>query len=226
MKESFNGLNNSGRFGPGVHRLSRASPGFTLLELIIALSLSLFVLVAVIAVVTAVIRYQFEGLRKGQVTGLTLYSLARMHRELENATHLDLPSTASPAGSVLSGCSNWSANMNPLPNQIDSSQPVEAFYYCVDSNNSLLRYSGTGICPYSPQPAPCGSGSGFTPVVYRNFYLMDGLGYFFKRSTEVAGVEMSYIIGKATPTAEVPIPVAYKLSTKVGMNKAYGNPLD
>jgi prepilin-type N-terminal cleavage/methylation domain-containing protein len=207
----------------------RAPEGFSLIELLIALSISLFVLVGIVSLNTSMVRFHFEGIRRGEVTGMTLYGLSQLHRKLENASHLQFPNSTSPSGNILSGCVNWSAALSRITGtgKIDAGASVESFYYCVDSANSLMLYRSS-VCPPVP-PASCGSASAgmdMETVVFRNFFKMDNQPQFFKRSAAVAGVELHYIVGHATPTANVPIPVAYKFNIKIGMNKASHNAED
>ncbi|MBI5629460.1 MAG: hypothetical protein HY921_01100 [Elusimicrobia bacterium] len=202
----------------------RKAGGFTLIELLIAAVLSIAVLLGIISLSSSILRYQYEGVRKGKVSGQTLFALSRMQKEIEEATHLELPSYSSTTGNVLSACANWSMALSPPGGaSVDSTLAVSSFYYCVDSSNSLLRYSGT-TCPYTA-PASCGSGT-FETVVYQNFYLMDNYSYYFARASDVGGVEMHYIVGNSTPTANVPNPAAYKINTKIGMRKNYLNTYD
>lgn len=201
--------------------------GFTLVELIVALVLSAFVLVGIVGVATQMVRFQMEGQKKGDVSGWTLLSLSKMHKELEDASVLDFPSAASPTGDYISGCSNYTRITNA---PIDPALPVTAFWYCVETGgltpNRLLRYSSAGVCPM-PAPA-CGSGS--FEVYARDFYKRDGLPYFFRRAPDASGIEVNYTIGVATATSlaneHMPAPVFLKVQTKISMNKSFNNPAD
>lgn len=201
--------------------------GFTLVELIVALVLSAFILVGIVGVATQMVRFQMEGQRKGDVSGWTLLSLAKMHKELEDASVLDFPSAATPTGDYISGCSNYTRITNA---PIDSSLPVTAFWYCVQTTgltpNRLLRYSSAGTCPMAA-PA-CGSGS--FEVYAQDFHKRDGLGYFFRRAPEASGIEVNYTIGIATATdvsnKQMPNPVFVRVQTKISMNKSFNNTAD
>ena len=84
---------------------------FSLIELVVALSLSAFVLVGIVGVASQMIRFQMESANKGDVTGWTLLSLQRMNKEIVDATVLQCPSAypgcAGVNSDVLSGCSNY-----------------------------------------------------------------------------------------------------------------------
>jgi prepilin-type N-terminal cleavage/methylation domain-containing protein len=212
--------------------------GFTLIELIVALVLSAFVLVGIVGVATQMIRFQMEGHKKGDVTGWTLLSLAKMNKELEDASVLDFPPPGLPPadrGDHISGCSNYTRGSIP-PGPIDASLPVTAFWYCVQTDwyweeakrttNRLLRYSSIGSCP-AIAPS-CGSEP--FEVYALDFYKRDGLNYFFRRADDVSGVEVNYTVGIATAAdaanANMPNPVFIKVQAKIGMNKSYNNTAD
>lgn len=201
-------------------RRRRAALGFTLTELVISLTLSSFVLVGIVGVASQMIRFQMEGKTKGDVTGWTLISLNKMHRELENATVLDYPTTT---GDSISGCSNYTKVTGGV---IQVGGAIEAFRYCV-SGNQLMRYGSTGACPMGA--VTCGVTGGYE-VYARDFYKIGGMTYFFRRANEVSGLELNYIVGIATanadPTGQRTMPVYMKVQTKIGMNKAYNNTLD
>lgn len=228
----------------------RCEKGFTLLELIVALSLSVFVLVGVITVATSMVRYQMDAIRKGSATGGTLMAITRMTKEIEDSTYLKCPGNdpSCPAltGDEVSGCTNWSTQNQGADKRIDptldpdgagplsAATNVTSWRYCV-SANSLLRYENQGTSCSVPITA-CGGGTPETVVWQKpGFYKMDNIGYFFKRSNDIGGVELHFIVGYATKTVlgggaggpVDPNPTAYfKFDTKVGMNKSYNNTSD
>ncbi|MEK7859198.1 MAG: prepilin-type N-terminal cleavage/methylation domain-containing protein [Elusimicrobiota bacterium] len=210
-------------------RPSRA--GFTIIELVISMSISSLVLIGVIGVASQMVRFQMEGSRKGGVTGWTLISLSKMNMELENATSLYCPGTGAShtctgglSTAYLSGCTNYSRD---LGSRIDAASNNTSFYYCVaaagtPATMSLLRYelTGAGVACPMPAPAACGTTTPFE-VYARDFYPIDPLTPFFRRADDVSGVELNYIVGIATPTTNTPNPVYMKVTTKIGMNKNY-----
>ena len=223
--------------------------GFSLLELIIALSLSVAVLIGVISVATSMVRYQFEEQKKGRVTTQALYGLAQMNKQLENASYLKLPSAAVPTSNVLSGCSNWTMTtpggarvddfLDPDgPGPLTVAENVSNFHYCVAPPGcggspaapcTLWRHSNgpDNFCNI-PVVGNCGPGGGGNTeaIVYNSFYRADGGLPFFRRADDVAGVEARYIIGVATATPAYPTPQYYKVNARLSMNKSYNNATD
>lgn len=201
-------------------RLRRRS-GVTLLELVIAVFLSAIVLLAVIDAYTSVVKWHFDATKKGKSIGMALYSLDRMYHELENATFLNLPAAA---GSIMSGCGNWSVAVNPpWGGIIDAAKPVTSFYYCVcaagDCVNplpparvSLLRYKADA-CPITP-PGACGDPGYSEAVVYQN--LRPAGDNYFTRTPY--GVDLLYSVGDSTPS--------YKIGLSIQMNKSFNNGTD
>lgn len=207
--------------------MSGARKGFTLIELIIAVSLSGAVLIGIMSVTAQMVRFELEGARKNEVAGWMLLSLSQMNRELENATTLLCPSPwagcAGNSSNVLSGCVNYTrktaAALDP-----DTQKTTVAFYYCRAESgqyeNMLLRYAqesapGTAVtartCPISPTPV-CGNapGAGQTmKVVATNMYGWDGQDppagslMLFQRMEDIAGMEVRYSIGFSTATSEI-----------------------
>jgi hypothetical protein len=221
--------------------------GFSLLELVISLSLSTIVLIGVISMAAQVIRNEYGTIKTGEVSALTLNGLDAMNRELEKASYIAPGLPAAGGGKVISACMNYSTIMAATPGinagtgSLDGGA-IKSFYYCIrDSGtpgrfDSLLRYppygSGAALygttCPYTP-PASCGAGT-FDVIIGNNISLMDGYGAgnYFQRDDTVGGIRMHYIIGNSTAsttaaagTVAMPIPVAYKFDTWVTLSKSY-----
>ena len=209
------------------------SRGFTLTELIIAVSLSGLILMGIIGISAQMVRFQLQGARKGDVTGWTLLGLQRLNKEIENANVLDCPATAATStcttapynpSQVLSGCTNFTKQTNA---PYDENRETVAFYYCVPApghalQDHLVRYelkSGPNpaggfhstpapTCPITPVPATCGN----TPaspvtmeVLVKGFYAHNTQANFpfFERADDVSGVRLRYQVGLATATAEI-----------------------
>jgi|GEM_PF-6817279 len=202
--------------------------GFTLVELVIALTLSAFVLVGIVGVTSQMMRYQMEGGGKSNNTSNVLMSLDSMVRDLQGANVLYCPSNIgvdhTPSGgarctqntsTVLSGCIDYSLNtvygVNGGPIDGNAAQ-VKSFYYCVWPAAStptgtpwLLHYSQgpgatTGANASCPiSPAPnCGTGA--YDVVAQNVYPIAGGAspYYFARANDVNGVQLLFQVGAST----------------------------
>ena len=197
--------------------------GFTLIELLLAMTLSMIAMVGIISLSTNAARYQITTASKGRSTSGALYSLARMQRELQDASVLFQPALGAQ-GSVVSGCNNWSQANNGPDKRLNTAANVTSFYYCI-AGTQLLRYQNIGASCVALGPS-CGGGAFETVVgVSPGFYAMDNLGYFFDRRGD-SSIEVHYIVGQATPTYAVPIPQAYKVNVLLNVNKAYTNTND
>jgi type II secretory pathway pseudopilin PulG len=160
----------------------RAAPGFTLLELIVALSLSVFVLVGIISIATTMISYQLDSVRKGNTEGSSITALTAIQRDIRAATYLQCPGgnagcvPASNTGDKLSGCTNWSAQISGADKRIDpnyanvasvdectGANNVMSFLYCTPNSSTdprLIRYVKCGTTCSIPAPASCGAAAG------------------------------------------------------------------
>ena len=202
-----------------------ASAGFTLIEMITALLLSSLVLVGLLDISTNMLRRQFEGIRYGKVDSSTLLSLSQMTQTIEAATYLSQPVQGSGSMQVL-GCSNYSSTMagqSPFTGQINPSQPVTWFAYCVENNCQggvncngnqgpwdLDYYWGSGAC----SPA-CDSGNP-NKLVYQNVWLElppspYSEPFYFNYNDD--GVDMHFDIGDPNSTAMERTPVFYQVDT-------------
>ena len=213
--------------------MSHAAParrGFTLLELLVALTLSSVVLLGIVGVASQMIRWHIEGLTKSSDTAWTLTSVQRMSQELRSASALWCPYVDASRGGcpgdksdILSGCENFSF----LDSAIHAG-PVKAFHYCVADNygappaRTLLRYYDDdtgGVCPLTG--VVCGGGS--PEVVARYVNKISPTTPYFTRRDDAGGVQIRYTVGQVTPTANRPVPVYTTVDVVMGMNKPYGN---
>lgn len=228
--------------------MRRAKKGFTLIELLASMLLSTIVLVGIISLATNMIRYQFESMKRGEVSGLNLVALASMHRQLEDATYLQNPVAGTPSG-LIRGCEGYSSNWTSpgVGAQMTDMPALRSFVYCVDTAvacapemasyasavpavalcPTLWHYEFPATCP-PPAVGTCGATvAGVTPdaVVYKNFFRGDDLTKnYFARNDVTGGVEVYYTVGLSSPSANRPNPIAYKVNTRIGMVKSYGTP--
>ncbi len=145
--------------------------GFTLIELVIAVALSVMVMIAAVNVSTIMVRQQLQGVHRGEVNGMTLAALDSMSRDIEGASYLKVTTLGSPpVGNVVAGCTNWSSVGSIVagavtPATLDSTQNVNYFIYCIDAARfgTLWKWSGTFTAPVAastcnPVPSACGVG--------------------------------------------------------------------
>jgi type II secretory pathway pseudopilin PulG len=220
----------------------KARRAFTLVELIIALVLSTFVLVGILGVTSQMLRYEFESSRKSSSTNWSLMSLDMMKREVQQGSTLVTPIAGTPS-TVLSGCIDWTTNMSLYatpPCVAGSGCPLDgvaanvvSFYYCVWPAGStpsltpwLLHYKGT-TCPINPTPT-CGAGT--FDVVAQDFYLDEGAAAYFTRDNDINGVQAKFMVGIGTTNVagqrNSAVPTAQHINVKISMQKAYGNTSD
>jgi prepilin-type N-terminal cleavage/methylation domain-containing protein len=215
--------------------------GFTLIELIIALVLSTFVITALVGVISQMMRGQMEGSAKAVASGWTHMSIDAMQKDISNSSVLycpfvdaSHPGCTGPATSVLSACSNYTLNpgtgMGAAGGPLDGvAANVRSSYYCVWSAGTpsgtpwLLRYTGT-TCPIAPTPV-CGTGS--FQVVAQDIHPFDpAQDFLFQRADDAAGVQISFTIGRSTATANNPNPSYSKVRTRITMQKSFANSYD
>lgn len=149
--------------------------GFTLLEIIIAISLASMVFLAMMGISGSIIREHLDSVRDGQVSTMTLYSLDAMNREIESATHVDPTQFGHPAsGDSIGFCEDYSADLATEngTGAIDSNvNNVKTVIYCVDganttpsgtwwqpgqidaNGNNLWRYELDKSCSFAALPA-------------------------------------------------------------------------
>ncbi|HAZ08946.1 MAG TPA: hypothetical protein DCZ01_10595 [Elusimicrobia bacterium] len=217
------------------------SRGFSLVELLIAVSLGAIILAAIFGLTTSMVRFQIEGLRKGTTVGWSLASLTVMNKEFENADVLVLPNWSTFTSDAAVGCTNWSRIRG---GRHDTSRNALLFYYCLDTSsvpNRLRRMSAeaaTVTCPTSPPPLPACDATGSIPgpgvksndVIATNVYKNSGSAIFTSDSA-INGLRIKFVIGEETyaPTAGQPDlvnPQFIKIDTLVTINRAYMNTFD
>ncbi len=161
----------------------RQLKGFSLIELIISISLASFVLVGVATIASQMARNQVDGIRSGTVTGWSVVSYMSMAKEIEDANVLAYPPNNGDTADAIVICKNWSRNANPGPPTGGRLNTDPAFdgngvakgtvyviQYCVDptapiapqTGFTLRRYANIGVgvvCPASATlPMTCNAG--------------------------------------------------------------------
>ncbi|MBI5239503.1 MAG: prepilin-type N-terminal cleavage/methylation domain-containing protein [Elusimicrobia bacterium] len=230
-------------------------PGLSLIELLVALVLSTFVLVAIVGVVSQMLRYEFEGNRKAISTNWSKTAQDQITKDLTKSSVIYCPSAsgvnytgytaACTAGtsSVLVGCSNYSVNP-AMSGRQNTNENVLAYHYCVWCGGSgppngcvtptttpwLLRYAAEGAAQTCPLALPnCGATAGYT-VIAQDFYLNAANNWYFKRDDGAAQVEIQFMVGIGTRSLSgilnTAVPTAQRARFRVDVNKNVGNSLD
>ena len=219
----------------------RKDSGFTLIELIIAVSLASFVLVGVITIAATMARNQINGIRSGTVTGWSLVSYLSMAKEIEDSNVLAYPINEGDQADSLIVCRNWSRAQGTLPGGMLDTSPgavATVTQYCVDltapvapeTGYTLRRFSYNGNCPYPGVPATCSATPGApwsanVSVVGFRLEKLGGLNVFM-RANSIGGVRLRYVIGRQTPTTNDPVPKSTPFNIAIAMQKQYSSTLD
>lgn len=134
--------------------------GFTLIEMVMALSLSAVALVGVMTLFLPIVSSQAEGYRRVATQSDAFLAHKSLNQSISQASEVYSPAPGSE-GDVLSGCSNFdSAKGGP----IDAASLNASFYYCVAGGVFYSYAAAPGACP-PPEPRRCGEGS---PTVLAN----------------------------------------------------------
>ena len=89
--------------------------GFSLIELVIAVSISSAVLIGIFALASSMVQYEVESARKGSVTAWTMASISNMSRDIAGASVLQWPAGDGATADKLRLCTNWSRLAGPGP---------------------------------------------------------------------------------------------------------------
>jgi Tfp pilus assembly protein PilV len=178
-----------------MRKLLRSRGGFSLVELIVSMLLSSFVMIGIVGIAAQMVRFQVEGMKKGSVTGWSLVALTAMNKEIEDGTTLVYPTNGTGAQDLLTICKNYTHVTNAA---LDSSRPIERISYCYDTTapGYLRRTTSTGACPaLGVSPGACNAGT-YPEVIATGVYRDASNNNVFRRADEVGGVQIRY---RATP---------------------------
>jgi len=224
--------------------------GFSIIELVIAVSLASMVLVGVATIASQMARSQVEGIRGGTATGWSLVSYLSMAKEIEDANVLAYPIANAATADSLIVCKNWSRMTGALPGgPLDTNAgAMEAVVqFCVDTTdpaNLVVRRfanvstvaAGLAPCPCPGAPGPCNAApvaciaapAGTwteTGVIGFRMERLGGLA-MFQRDDSIGGVRVRYVIGRQTPTTNDPNPKNTPFNFGIAMQKHYSSTLD
>lgn len=215
--------------------MAKRSRGFSLVELVIAVALGALVMFAVFGLMTSMVRFQIEGLKKGSAVGWSLSSLSAMNKELEGANVLVMPNSVTIDSDWVQACTNWS---RILQGPIDGTQNRVQFYYCYENSvpPRLRRLSAEGntvTCPTTASAPTCtaawsvpGPGTKRNDVVATNVYKNAGT-TIFRRDWAANGLSIRFVVGEETYTGgvagkpDVVNPQFVKIDTRVSISRSY-----
>jgi prepilin-type N-terminal cleavage/methylation domain-containing protein len=215
--------------------------GFSLIELVIAVSLASFVLVGVATIAAQMARTQVDGIRSGTVSGWSVASYMTMAKEIEDANVLAYPVNNGDNADSIVVCKNWSRDQGAGPPgaALDAALPVSVIQYCVDATDPdsthyrLRRYANVGLgvtCPASPAaPVTCNAaGPGWTENGIVGFRVehLNGFATVFWRDNAIGGVRLRYSIGQQTPTTNQPTVKFTPYDFGIAMQKQYSSTRD
>lgn len=213
--------------------------GFSIIELVIAVSLASFVLVGVATIAAQMARTQLDGVRTGTMTGWSVVSYMAMSKEIEEGNVLAFPIADGSSSDNLIICKNWSRMMGSLPGgRLDTNSPVSVIQYCVDSSDTsnlvMRRYANVGVgvsCPNPGSPVTCSASPPGTwtetgIVGIRLEKISGGPSTVFLRDNAIGGVRLRYVIGRQTATTNDPNPRSTAFNFGISMQKQYNSTLD
>lgn len=152
--------------------------GFTLIELIVALSLSWLCVAALIALFMPMLQRQARAVRGLAAHGDAVMAYKGFLGQVAAASEVfepPAPGAFATSSDVLSGCANYSS---ALPGRLDASAPASSFLACVEDGTLYLRTAAGGACP-AVSPLPC-AGAGTVPLA-RNIRHAPGFSSYFSR---------------------------------------------
>ena len=217
--------------------MKKPAQGFSLIELVIAVSLASFVLVGVATIAAQMARSQLDGIRSGTVSGWAAASYMAMAKEIEEGNVLAYPIANGAAADSLIICKNWSRSMVTMPSagRLDTSAAVAVIQYCLDTSGTdavLRRYANVGFgvtCPAVASPvacvaAPAGTWTENGVVGFRVEKI--GGANLFLRDNGIGGVRLSYVIGNQVATTNQPVVKFTQFNFGIAMQKQFSSPVD
>jgi prepilin-type N-terminal cleavage/methylation domain-containing protein len=221
--------------------------GFSLIELVIAVSLASLVLVAVASLAMQMTRSQVEGIRSGTMTGWSVVSYITMAKEIEDANVLAYPIVDGTAQDAIMICKNWSRNAGATPGvgaKLDANGVVSVIQYCLDTTAPVApltgfvmrryaRASAAEVCPAAAAPVACNAagpgwienGAASNAVVGFRVERLTGQAIFL-RSNAIGGVRVRYVIGNQAGTPQQPIPKFTTFDYGISMQKQLSSTVD
>jgi len=220
--------------------MKNQSRGFSLLEMLVAVSLSAIVLIAIFNVFSSMVRFQIEGSKKSTATGWALASLSKMAKEIEQCTVMPYPDSSAVPSDIFVGCTNWNRVGAFGVGAIDATTAPTVVYYCYDTTSTnpstgqilyaIRRFviSPAASCPANTASRPVCDGSwalGTNDIVAVDVY-RNGGSLLFTKDDAIGGVRVRFVVGKETYTPAVgqpPVvnPQFLKFDTGISLVRSY-----
>lgn len=187
---------------------ARREAGFTLLEMIIALSLSSIVLVGAFTIMTSAVQNQVMLMRKGTVNAWSIASLVAMNRDIEGGSVLAYPAAGLGQNSVVV-CSGYSrivgagGTPSTLPS-LPAGVTPNVYTYCWDAATNVFRrrYQAGTACPAPPATPPACIAGNYPEVVASGVYQDPALDPIFQRDpNNASAVRVRYVVGNPNANA-------------------------
>jgi prepilin-type N-terminal cleavage/methylation domain-containing protein len=179
----------------------RNSPGFTLIELIVAVALSTIVLIGVFSLMTNMVQTEVTSMRNGTVTVWSLASISAMNADIVGSSYLSYPSPG-PGQDSLVTCTNWSpiAAAGGVAGPVNTAAGNTVYEYCyLPASNVLLRNVITNAVAACPGAAPaCVVGLYSSGIVATGVYRDSAGDPVFTAqptSTNANAVRLHFVIG-------------------------------
>jgi type II secretory pathway pseudopilin PulG len=221
-----------------VFRRSRrrgGSPGFTLIELIVAATLSTVVLLGVFSILSSMVTSEINGMRSGTVTAWSLAGINVMNSDIAGAGAIGYPAVGGTAN-YLVVCTNWSTRTTP-PAVVQANAGNTVYEYCWDTMDAapladtLLRdvtvhAGGAEACPAAPiMPCSAATYGGQGNIVATGVYQdLASDPVFYTDSKTMNAVRIRFNVG--SPNASTmsaggnggtvtPVPVTIPFNTEI-----------
>lgn len=222
--------------------MRRREDGYTLLELLIALTLASVVMVAVYGVLTSMVRFQVEGARRSTVDSWAIAGVVAMNKEIETSDSVAvgaIPSSVAQAASAsanwMVACTNWSTRWASATTggPMNAANPVGVYAYCYDATapGYLRRYynASAGACTIGGfNNTACSDGVAARSGVIATNVSQIGGAPVFAREQASNGVRVRFQVGVSavgtlyTPGKEQLVnPQFLQFDTRVSLARAY-----
>jgi prepilin-type N-terminal cleavage/methylation domain-containing protein len=177
--------------------VTRGEKGFTLLEVVVALSLGAMVILGMVAMFRPMMGTQLDLYRGIRAQSDALLALKALGTDLTQASQISNPAKAGGVsqGDSLAGCINYDAD---AAGPIDPAQPVVGFRYCL-SDGGLYR----GVAPRCPTVASDCTAAASLPLAANVSHAAGYNGLFVRPAGAANVVEVHYRVAYGDQSHDV-----------------------